>query len=236
MGARQVMVARWPRRRFSGGASWWTLAWLLVALQWVPLQSVWPTRLSAQSAPPRIDLRVPTSATPTSVAVRDVLTEKPFDELLRNGFPARLHFRVELWTTGRLVNELRDQAEWDVIVQYDVIERNYDVLRSTRNGVTSLGSYARFPDARAASELPFTPTLPWPTGKRGYLVVRVDVQTLGVSDLAEMQRWLEGEARPAVQGRRNPGTALANGLRTLATRLLGGEVRRLEVRSPMLQF
>ncbi|MEI6740718.1 MAG: hypothetical protein WCK74_10475 [Gemmatimonadaceae bacterium] len=192
--------------------------------------------LIAQASPPRIDLRVPTNGSPASVAVRDALSEKPFDELLRNGFPTRLHFRVELWTTGRWVNDLRDVVEWDVIVQYDVIERNYDVLRSMRGGLTSLGSYARFGEARAASELPFAPALSLPAGKRGYLVVRVDVQTLDVTDLAEMQRWLEGEARPAVQGRRNPGTAVANGLRTLATRLLGGEVRRLEVRSPMLQF
>lgn len=192
--------------------------------------------LVAQASPPRIDLRLPANGSPASVAVRDALTEKPFDELLRNGFPTRLHFRVELWTAGRWVNELRDVTEWDVIVQYDVIERNYDVLRSMRGAVTSLGSYARFSEARAASELPFAPTVSLPAGKRGYLVVRVDVQTLDVTDLAEMQRWLEGEARPAVQGRRNPGTALANGLRTLATRLLGGEVRRLEVRSPMLQF
>jgi len=64
----------------------------------------------------------------------------------------------------------------------------------------------------------------------------VDVETLDISDLTEMQRWLQGEARPAVQGRRNPGTALTRGLRTLVTRLLGGEVRHLERRSAVLQF
>ena len=62
------------------------------------------------------------------------------------------------------------------------------------------------------------------------------MQTLDISDLAEMQRWLEGEARPAVQGKRNPGTALTRGLRTLVTRLLGGEVRHLEARSPVMTF
>lgn len=62
------------------------------------------------------------------------------------------------------------------------------------------------------------------------------MQTLDVSDLDELERWLNGEARPMVQGRRNPGTVLTRGLRSLASRLLGGEVRRLEARSPTLVF
>ena len=60
--------------------------------------------------------------------------------------------------------------------------------------------------------------------------------TLDNTDLAEMQRWLRGEAQPAVRGKRNPGTALTNGLRTLTTRLLGGEARHYDARSKAQQF
>jgi hypothetical protein len=206
-------------------------AWLLVV--WFALIA---NPLLAQG-PPRIDLRPPSAATATAVAVRDVLTDKPFDELLRNGFPTRLQFRAEVWTEGRWFDEVIDRVEWDVIVRYDLIDRTYEVVRRTREGITSLGSYSRFADARAASELPFTPALSTPSsGRRGYVAVQIDVQTLEISDLAEMQRWLAGEARPAVQGRRNPGTALTRGLRTLVTRLLGGEVRHHEARSPVIRF
>jgi len=52
-----------------------------------------------------------------------------------------------------------------------------------------------------------------------------------MSDLDEVERWLSGELRPAVRGKRNPGTALGRGLSTLATRLLGGEKRRYEQRT-----
>ena len=165
-----------------------------------------------------------------------MLTDKPFDELLRNGFPARVQFRAEVWTTGRWFDDVVERVEWDIIVRYDLIDRTYEVIRRTREGIASLGSYSRFADARAASELPFLPPLTMPAGRRGYIAVQVDLQTLEISDLAEMQRWLRGEARPAVQGRRNPGTALTRGLRTLVTRLLGGEVRHLEARTPMMQF
>ena len=209
------------------------VGWVLLTLCLTLLGRATP--LAAQG-PPRIEVRPPSASSATSVSARDVLTDKPFDELLRNGFPARVQFRAEVWTTGRWFDDVVERVEWDIIVRYDLIDRTYEVIRRTRDGIASLGSYSRFADARAASELPFLPSLTIPTGRRGYIAVQVDVQTLEISDLAEMQRWLRGEARPAVQGRRNPGTALTRGLRTLVTRLLGGEVRHLEARTAMMQF
>ncbi len=191
--------------------------------------------LCAQGSP-GIELRPPTATSALSVAVRDVMIDKTFDELLQHGFPAKIHFRVEVWTEGRWVDDVVDRAAWDVIIQYDVIDHSYDVLRRTREGVSSLGSYTRYADARAASELAYSPTMALPIGKRGYVTVRVDVVTLDNTDLAEMQRWLRGEAQPAVRGKRNPGTALTNGLRTLTTRLLGGEARHYDARSKAQQF
>ena len=194
------------------------------------------TTLASQSAP-RIDIVGPSANSGVSVSARNVLVDSSFVETLRNGFPTRLSFRAEMWTTGRWFNDVIDRVEWDVIVSYDLIDRTYRVERWARTGVTPLGTYARYADARAASELPHVPEMKVPAaGRRGYLTVQVEVQTLDISDLAEMQRWLEGEARPAVQGKRNPGTALTRGLRTLVARLLGGEVRHLEARSPVMQF
>jgi len=65
--------------------------------------------------------------------------------------------------------------------------------------------------------------------------VTLEVEVLSMSDLDEIDRWLRGELRPAVRGKRNPGTALGRGLSRLATRLLGGENRRYEQRSPMFR-
>ena len=187
--------------------------------------------------PPTVDIRTTAGTVAPTVAVRGVLTERPFDELLRNGFPARLHLRAEVWAIGRWFDEIVGSEEWDVIVRFDLIDRTYEVARVTRDVIVPLGSYARFADARAASELPFTPPLRANArGRKGYIGVQVDVQTVEMSDLDEVQRWLRGEARPVVQGRRNPGTALTRGLRALVTRLLGGEVRHLEARTPTMQF
>ncbi len=191
---------------------------------------------SAQSRP-EIDIRVAPTSYPPLVAVRGVLTEKPFDELLRSGFPARLHVRAEVWTIGRWFDDVLGRAEWDVVVRYDAIDRTYEVGRFVGGRLTSLGSYVRFSDARAASELPYLPALTTPPrGRRSYVAVQAELQTLDVSDLDELERWLRGEASPAVRGKRSPGTALTRGVRSLASRLLGGEVRRLEAKSPAVTY
>jgi len=190
----------------------------------------------AQSRP-EIDIRVAPTSYPPLVAVRGVLTEKPFDELLRSGFPARLHVRAELWTIGRWFDDVLGRAEWDIVVRYDAIDRTYDVARFVAGRLMPLGSYVRFADARAASELPYLPALAAPPrGRKSYVAVQAELQTLDVSDLDELERWLRGEASPAVRGKRSPGTALTRGVRSLVTRVLGGEVRRLEAKSPAVGY
>lgn len=194
------------------------------------------TTLEAQGLP-EIDIRHAPGTSASTVSVRNVLPERSFNELLRNGFPARLHIRSEVWTIGRWFDEIVGSVEWDIIMRYDLIDHTYEVARVTRDGIMPLGNYAQFVDARAATELPFTsPLVPRARGRKGYIAVQVDVQTVEMSDLDEVQRWLRGEARPAVQGRRSPGTALTRGLRTLVSRILGGEVRHLEARTPTLRF
>lgn len=204
----------------------------------LPLLLLWAGsgRAGAQGRP-EIDIRVGPGAYPPQVAVRNVLDEAPFDTLLKSGFPARLTVRAETWTIGRWYDDQQGSAEWSIIVRYSVVDRAYDVARVVGTKLTPLGSYVRFADARAAAELAFQPALPPPPkGRRSYVLVQAELQTLGVSDLDELERWLKGEARPLVRGRRNPGTALTRGVRALASRILGGEVRQLEARSPALVY
>jgi hypothetical protein len=193
-----------------------------------------PLRAQAR---PEIDIRVSPTMYPPGIAVRGVLDEKPFDEFLRNGFPARLHVRAESWTVGRYFDDVADRAEWDVIIRFDVIDKSYDVGRLQAGRLTPLGSYRRFADARDAMELPFSPVLrPPKRGQKAYILVQAELQTLEVSDLDELERWLRGEATPAVKGKRSPASALTRGVRTLASRILGAEIRRLEGRSPTLTY
>jgi hypothetical protein len=152
---------------------------------------------------------------------------------MRNGFPARLHYRVELWSVGGLFNDLERAVEWNVVVRHDPLDNTYRVARFAGDRVAQLGRYPEFRDAQAAAERSFrAPITPRRRGRSYYYAVVLDVETLSLSDLDEVERWLKGELRPAVRGERNPGTAVTRGMRTLVVRLLGGESRRYELRSP----
>ena len=182
-----------------------------------------------------VEIRLPTRAALASegplVRVVGVLDERDLRDLLDHGFPIRLHFRAELWTVAGWFNDLRGSWEWDVVIRQNAMARTYEVARLVGDEVTPLGEFTRLAAAVQAAERPYrVPLLP-PRGRRSYWNLVVDVETLSMSDLDEVERWLRGELRPAVRGRRNPGTAVGRGLKTLATRLLGGETRHYEVRS-----
>ncbi len=184
---------------------------------------------------PRLEVRLPdrTALATMGPTVRatGMLSSGQLRDLLRSGFPTRLHYRVDLWSTGGLLNDLERSLEWDVVVRYDPLDRQYRVARIVGSRVTSLGSYDELAGAEEAVERPFVvPILP-PGRERYYYAGVVAVETLSLSDLDEVERWLRGEARPAVRGQRNPGTALARGVRTLFVRLLGGDTRSYEART-----
>jgi hypothetical protein len=153
-------------------------------------------------------------------------------DLLANGFPARLHYRLERWQAGGWFDDLKAAVEWDVILKYDVLGKRYQVVRVVNNKPESLGEFPAVADAENAAEGPYQTSISLPSkGKRGYYNLLLDVETLSLSDLDEVERWLRGELKPAVSGKKNPGTALGRGVRTLVVRLLGGEKRHYEART-----
>ena len=167
-----------------------------------------------------------------SIKTANVLRDQNFRELLHSGFPARLHYRLELWSAGGFFDDLRTQIEWDVIVSYNPLERRYLATRIEGDKATSLGSYDKIEKVEEAIGRPFQPSFAPPARRdRYYYIATLDVEMLSVNDLDEVQRWLKGELRPAVHGERNPGTAITRGAKTLMTRLLGGGTRHYQARS-----
>lgn len=154
--------------------------------------------------------------------------------LVRNGFPMELHYRVELWAARRLFDDLLAATEWDVVVRYDALAERYRVFRvDSTNVVRQLGVFARVVDVAAEVERPVRVALAANRrGGRQYYRVVLNVATLSDNDLDEVNRWLRGELRPAVRGQRNPGTAIGRGVRRVFVRVLGGEQRHLEARTP----
>jgi hypothetical protein len=169
---------------------------------------------------------------PPVVASSGLLADGSMRDLLANGFPARLHYRLERWVSGRWFDDIKAASEWDVVLKYDVLGKKYDVVRVVDKKVEVLGSFVAIDDAENAAEGPYRPAIALPKkGQRGYYNLLLDVETLSLSDLDEVERWLRGELKPAVSGKKNPGTAIGRGVRTLVVRLLGGEKRHYEART-----
>ena len=162
-----------------------------------------------------------------------LITDGATLDLLRNGFPARLHYSVELWSTGGWFDDIAAQAEWDVVVRYDALGKVFQVYRVVRGRTYSLGTFDTIADADAAVGAPFATPIKLPRrGQRGYYSLVVDIEALSLTELDEVERWLRGELKPAVRGKKNAGTAVGRGVKTVVVRLLGGERRRYQARTP----
>ncbi len=178
--------------------------------------------LSAQRAP-RFELAVvPANALVEgpSVSSDGLLSDPKTREHVRNGFPARIHYRLELWRKGNIFDDLAGRSEWDVLVSYEPTVQRYRVIRRSlddriREDFGALGSLT---SAEVEIGKPFkAPIHPNRSGRYYYNLI-VDVQTLTESDLDALQQWLRGPDAKAS----NPLTMIGSGLGTLLSRVLGG--------------
>ena len=118
-------------------------------------------------------------------------------------------------------------------MRHIALENVYEVIRTENDRALSLGKFSKVDDAESAVGRPARVLITPPrSNRRLYYQVTLTVQILNASDLDELDRWLKGELRPAISGDRNPGTALTRSLRTFAARLLGGESREYEQKTP----
>jgi hypothetical protein len=183
---------------------------------------------SAAAQTAHVDLVLPPAADlatqPPTVRTVKVLAAGRTAELIRNGFPARLHYKLERWAAGSFVNDVKATSEWEFIVQYDALAKTYKLIRATNQNAVVVGEYTDLDDADAKLAEPYpAPIAPPRVGQKTYYSLTLSVEAMSLGDLNEVQRWLRGELRPAVSGHRSAGAAVGSGLRTLVVRILGGE-------------
>lgn len=153
-------------------------------------------------------------------------------ELLNAGFPARFHFRVELWSEGRFWASFEKASEFDVLARFLPAEKQYEVLYVENEHAQSLGRFASTTDAeRAIGRAIPAPMSARASSREQYYQATLTVQALSEKDLDEVARWLRGDIEPGITGRANPTSVISRGIRTLATRLLGGEKVEYEATS-----
>lgn len=171
-------------------------------------------------------VRVGEGGAPT-VVTRGVLEDRALAEAVRSGLPLRMRFRIELWR-DTWFDDLMGQESWTAVLVYEPLERRYLVVAPGTDSVAAYPSYAR---ARAPLERPYTPGLRPAGSGTYYYLAYLEIETLSLSDLDELERWLRGELGPAVRGRESLTGAIGTGLKRLLVRVLGLPARRYEARS-----
>lgn len=175
----------------------------------------------------QLEVTVPGAGSTGVVTATGLFGDPEMRELVRAGFPISLKFRLELWRPGGLFNDLEGSHEWEMIVAYDPSRQRYGVVRRQGGRIDDLGSFATLSTAQSVLERPLRITLyPQRQGRRYYYNYALDVAALSVSDMDQLERWLRG-----VRGT-TAASAVGSGVRTLMLRMLGGENRHYERRSP----
>ncbi|HUF11612.1 MAG TPA: hypothetical protein VMN78_00765 [Longimicrobiales bacterium] len=187
--------------------------------------------LAASSAAAQEPLTVvpePVDLSPV-LSVGPILGQAALADALRSGLPVRMHFGVELWR-DELLDDLVDGAEFVIVLRYEPIARRYEVFDSRR--AATIGFYSSYAGMRAAIETSYAVGIR-PRGRgRYYYLASLEVETLALSDLDELQGWLRGELTPAVGGGGSILGAIGNGAKRVFIRVLGLPARRVEARSP----
>jgi hypothetical protein len=157
-----------------------------------------------------------------------LLEDRALRDALGSGLPVRFHFRIELWERS-VPDRLAGAEEVSLALLQDPLDRTY-ILTNGRSNRT----YPTLADAEQGITRAVPNTLrPSSAGRRYYYLATLEVETLSLTDLEELRRWLRGEARPAIQGQRPVGRAVGRGLQRALVRMVGLPSRRYEVRSPV---
>lgn len=167
------------------------------------------------------------------IRIGDLFDEPGLTRALHSGLPLRIRIVAALWRDGFFDSE-KGRAEWRASVLYDPLERRYRVGAGSRGDVELVVD--SLPAVRAALREAFSlPLHPQEPG-RYYYLGQVEVETLSLSDLEELQRWLQGDLAPAVAGERGVESAVGRGVRRVLVRMLGLPARRFRVRSPSFEI
>ena len=150
---------------------------------------------------------------------------------LESGLPVRVLLVTGLWR-DRFFDAQMGRYEWRASVRYDPLAETYRVL-------TTEGAVAQTASLEDADELlsnsvrvPLGPTAPG----RYYYLARVEVETLALSDLEELERWLQGDLAPSIDRDVEVGSALGRGLTRIFVRVLGLPIQRFQARSPAFDW
>lgn len=166
------------------------------------------------------------------VIVGPLIHDPQLMEAIHSGLPLRIRIQTHLWENGFFDDEL-GRHEWRASVIFDPLTRRYRVQSGRGGSIREVNTLEE-----AEEVLQQTLEIPLRPGKEGefYYLADVELETLSLSDLEELERWLQGELSPAVSGEEDVSGALARGFRRVLVRMLGLPTRKFQLRSPSFEI
>jgi hypothetical protein len=188
--------------------------------------TILPPSLTAQSAPV-LHLELSEGGGSVEARISNLLADAGLSRSLDAGLPVRLLLVTELWRDGWLDSQ-QGRHEWRASIRLDplgdlyTVETGEGLIVQTRNPAEVSAALA------GSIEVPLRPDEPG----RYYYLGRLEIETLSLSDLDELRRWLRGDLAPAIGQDTDIGSAFGRGLRRLVVRVLGLPVQRIQARTP----
>jgi hypothetical protein len=206
---------------------------LLASLLLVQLVGA-PAPATAQTPVPNLAVVVDTSADRRAlVRVGAVLRGNEIEHAARAGLPVRVRVRVELWK-DRFFDQLVDSTSWLTYIVFEPIGEQFFVRSLPAGG--GVRRYESFVAARQRVESEYAVSLRPRGNGRYYYTASLLVERLSLSDVEELERWLQGELQPAVSGERSLPNAIGQGAKRMILRLLDMPTRRYDARSEGFSF
>lgn len=197
---------------------------LATALQGAPA-------LQAQEPDPPVEVSVRDRDGSLEIKLGNLFSDGRLRQALHEGLPLRLRVEAALWRDGFFDSQV-DQGRWSASLLWDPVIGHYWV----QSGADEAVEATSLPEATAQLQSSFDRTLQPREPGRYYYLTTVEVETLSLSDLEELERWLRGELSPAVGGGGDLDGALTRGLGRILVRALGLPTRSVRLRSEVFDY
>jgi hypothetical protein len=207
-------------------------ACLFLAIALLGLQA---QRLEAQEQEP-FSFNISRQTGAAELLIGDFLSDPSLLEAVHSGLPLRIRIRIQLWRDGFFDDQEGREHDWRASIVFDPLTRRYGIQSSMTAAAEEEEEVNTLDEVRLILQRRLAiPLLPARDGRYYYNAV-VEMETLSLTDLEELRRWLKGDLAPAIGGERDVDGALAKGLRRILVRVLGLPARRFDIQSEPFQI